>query len=134
MSQLFRGPGFTVLLPDGWEGLERAETCTFFRAEDGVGAVTVSVLSSPMGVHPTPAHVLSEMAGDAALPCSLIPVGSAAEWACGERRTKGVLWRYWVSTPDRTIVLVSYNCRAIYEGVEDDDVQEIVRTLRVDLA
>jgi len=127
---------FTLRIPEGWS--QQTEDCvTLVRGPAGIGTLYLSGGRHAGGRQPG-------FGGAEFLARFLRSLGLAVERAsiesiegpgcliyCYERRGPEALWRYWSVTDDETALLISYTCPLSDAELEADDVDDVIRSVRL---
>ena len=136
MGNRFTHPddAYVLTIPDGWEVEELSHTHAFFHPDTGVGAVNISVMSpKPEMPMPLAKAIIGEF-----IPRNATIEGSASLSAQSNELNRAFAkysksskaWRLWVICGQTRIVVVTYNCDQSREGIEDEQVDALVASIR----
>ncbi|MCO5166990.1 MAG: hypothetical protein M9894_11555 [Planctomycetes bacterium] len=121
---------FTIEVPDGWEAEVAEETTSFYRPDDGVGAITVSTMRPPPGTTAMVEDVLALLEAPANVTRleSDTPGHAIARWDVTDEEH---FLRYWVVVRPHVVASVTYTCHHTELGREVEVAEAAVRTLRL---
>ena len=127
---------FTLEIPDGW-AMETEDCVTQLRRPTGTGTLYLSGGRRAGGRQAGfgGAEFLARFLRSLGLGVEDAAIESQEGTGCRvyyyERRDPEALWRYWSVTDDETALLISYTCPPGDEDSEADDVDGIVRSVRL---
>ena len=129
MSNIYESAWWSVELPSGWLGSDDDGCVTFVVNDDGVGALQISAYGS--GDKEVTDEDLEDFIRDDGK-----EISSSHRVSYGQFVGRGICaptatgyWRkYWLRAGSVGL-FVTYNCKVESEGVEDHDVDQILRSL-----
>jgi hypothetical protein len=127
---------FTLEIPDGWQS-ETKDGVTTLHDPTGVGVVYVSGGRHARGRQASfgRADFLRRFLESIGIHAEADAIDSTERAGCRiysyQRDNDDAYWRYWSVTDDETALLISYRCAAADASTELDDVNGIVRSVRL---
>jgi hypothetical protein len=127
---------FTLQVPEGWD-LDAEDCVTTLRSPRGMGTVWLSGARHVRGRQQSfgGADFLSRFLRSLGLEVEETEVALRSGLGCRvyyyERAGGPADWRFWSVTDDETALLISYTCAPRFRGAEADDVDGMVRSVRL---
>ena len=127
MSAYFGGESWQVMLPKGWHGRHDPE-CETICSDDAVGALQISCAYKEGRVRDDDLRDFAEEHLVAGAKTRKVEIGAFSGFEfCYEK--DGRYWRQWFLRNGSVALFVTYNCDLADAGVENGQVQSILRTL-----
>ncbi len=129
MNHKFQRPWWELELPPSWSA-EDNEDCSSFYNEDGVGALQCSAYQKDEDITDSD---LKEFAAEEIPPgakLSAVQCGSFTGFYTHFDR-EDTYWRKWWLRSGQTMVYATYNCALSDRSIEDEQVGQILNSLRV---
>jgi len=133
VSKEFDGIWWCASLPNGWEAI-REKQCATFTKDPGLGAVQVSAARRITG--PVTDEDLIEFAGGrvpSGIELSELAFGAFSGFSA-EYSKEGTHWKEWWLRSGSLILYITYNVKQGKEGLERDDVESLVASLKPTLS
>ena len=127
---------FTLQVPDGW-AMATEDSVTTLRSPSGTGIVYLSGARHSRGRQPSfgGADFLARFLRSLGLEVEEAAIANAAGTGCRiyshQRTTPVAEWSFWSVTDDETALLISYARPVDDEPGDRDDVDSIVRSVRL---
>lgn len=127
MSEVFEGPTWSIVVPDGWTVRDEDDVTTF-EADPGVGALQVSAYAKDEPVTDEDLEEFAEehlTAGATPDPVEhTLYEGFAISYEVDEQ-----FWTEWFLRHEHQMLYVTYTCAEGDEGIEDEIISEMLASL-----
>ena len=127
---------FTLQVPDGWD-MEAEDCVTTLRSPRGIGTVWLSGARHVRGRQASfggadfLARFLRSLGLTVEESAIALRPGAGCRVYSYEQSAGQADWRFWSVTDDETALLISYTCEVRHRGAEDDEVDGIIRSVRL---
>lgn len=129
MNQKFQSAWWEISLPLGWTG-EHDEECARFLSQNEVGALQISAYRKDEELADADLQEMAAEHIEAGANLKSVQFGSFTGFYF-HFRTEDAYWRWWLLRCDKTMLYATYSCDPYGRGKDDEQVEQIMNTLRV---
>ena len=132
MTTSYQSSWWSIELAPGWSGQHDEECHTFVRGREPVSALQISTYRKEEG-DVTDAEIKDfgvKKHLDAGCPVHPIAISTFRGFYVSHVRD-GVCWREWHLHDGRLLLFVTYNCDEAQKGIEDAEVDGMLKTIKV---
>ena len=122
---------FSLSYPNNWRAEIEDDCTSLYKEYDGVGALQISAYCSES--RPSARESLVEYMDDESIPGEIVTnrLANGREVAKTEFESEESFTRLWFISEDFYLLFVTYICNADYKNVELDEVETIIRSIRI---
>jgi hypothetical protein len=127
--QIFESAWWEVSLPLGWTG-EHEEECATFLSHNEVGALQMSAYRKDEELTDADLQEMAAEHVEAGAKLKPVQLGSFTGFYF-HFRTEDAYWRWWLLRCNQTHLYATYNCDPDERGKDDEQVDQIMNTLKI---